>query len=142
MAADVSGCTTSVIRSSVFIASDWLGAQRMTSGEYPRRRDARKTLCRDLNRGHPRRRYRNMQLCEPGNGHSPVHKRHQSWNHPFAECRMRKWVLVHTVLVYQPTPGLMEKAGIYCDARQVRTKSHLSNVPGHRPRRKELRDVP
>ena len=50
---------------------------------------------------------------------------------------MWKWVLVDMVIVYQPTPGLVEQPGIHGNARDVRTNGC---VPGHSPLREKLRD--
>ena len=60
---------------------------------------------------------------------------------PPPECRVRKWILIHTVPMHQATSGLMEQMCIYRNARNIRTKGRLSYIPGHRPWRKDLRNV-
>ena len=57
------------------------------------------------------------------------------------ECRMRKWVLVHMVLVHQATSGLVKQLGIHLIARDVRTKGRLLHIPGHSPSREKFRYV-
>ena len=60
---------------------------------------------------------------------------------PPPERRVRKWVLVHAVPMHQSTSGLMEQTRVYRNARNIKTKGRLPYVPGHRPWRKELRNV-
>ena len=50
-----------------------------------------------------------------------------------------RWVLVNTVFVHQATSDLVEQKGIHRNAQNIQMKGSLPQVPGHRPRRKELR---
>ena len=51
-------------------------------------------------------------------------------NYASPERRMRKWILVYSVPVYQSTSGLMEEARVHRNARHIRTKSRLPDAAG------------
>ena len=101
----------------------------------------RETMLRDSLRHRSRCRYRDMELRQLCNGHSPRYQSQHFVHHPPPQRPMMKRVTVHPLLVYQPASIIMEQPGIHRHTRHIRVKGRQPKVSGHSPRGEKLLQI-